>query len=79
MHLILQKNKENFDSVAGSTREKFFAVILQNQPWPFGLRRNSSLAELKRLFVVPLRITRFALRIDEFRQQQNVKIFRNRA
>ena len=71
MRLILMKNKKNSDRVAGTTGEEFFAVSRQNQPWPSGLRRKSSLAVSKRLPVEPLRAARFSLQIDDFRQQQN--------
>lgn len=49
MMFILLKNKENFESVACATVEKFFAVIQQNNPSPFGLPKKSLLALSKRL------------------------------
>ncbi len=38
MKLILLKNKKISDSITGIMLEEIFAVIRQNQPWPFGLR-----------------------------------------
>ncbi len=41
MCLILFKNKKIFDRDVGASLENMFAVIRQNQPWPFGLRLTS--------------------------------------
>ena len=61
MSMILQRNKENFEHVAGTTDKKFFAVNLQNHPWPSGLRRKRYYAVLKSLRIAPLFPVGFAL------------------
>lgn len=68
---ILLRNKKIFDSVAGTTVEKIFAVNRQNLSWPCGLRQKSLLAASKRLPVAPLRAAHFSLRISDFCQQRN--------
>ena len=74
MRHILLSNKEDFDSVAGFTVEKYFAVNRQNAPWSKRLRQKSPLATSKRLTDEPHRTTRFFLRINDFCQQQNLNL-----
>lgn len=79
MPLILTSNQKNFDSVAGTTVEKFFAVNRQNQSWPSGLWQTSSLALSKRLRIAPLCAARFFARISDVCRQQNIHIIVNGA